>query len=81
MGLRVYSEVERESQLEKAIERTKHLGKKKIALINPPASFLTDDRVFPPLGLLSVAAVAMWGGHEVTLIDLAGRKRLWHGYR
>ena len=44
----------------------------KICLINPPSPFLLDDRVFPPLGLLQVAAVLEEGGHEVAVADLGG---------
>jgi len=48
--------------------------RRKIALINPPSFFLTDDKVFSSLGLLSLAAVAREAGHEVHVEDLAGRK-------
>lgn len=41
-------------------------------LINPPSSFLLDERVFPSLGILKVAAVLERAGHAVELIDLAG---------
>ncbi len=49
-------------------------GPKSIALINPPSFFLTDDKVFFSLGLLSIAAVAKKAGHHVRLYDLAGHK-------
>lgn len=49
-------------------------GPKRIALLNPPSFFLTDDKVFFSLGLLSIAAVAMKAGHDVLLYDLAGCK-------
>jgi len=45
-----------------------------IALINPPSSFLLDDRVFPYLGLLSVATQMQWNGDKVEMFDLSGRK-------
>lgn len=61
-----------ESKLERAIRESKESGAKRIALINPPSFFLTDDRVFFSLGLLSVAGVAQEAGHKVTLFDLAG---------
>ncbi len=48
-------------------------GPKRIALINPPSFFLTDDKVFFSLGLLSIAGVALKAGHHVDLYDLAGR--------
>ena len=47
-------------------------GKRKILLVNPPSPFLLDERVFPPLGLLNIAAVAREQGHEVKLLDLGG---------
>ena len=33
---------------------------------------LLDDRVFPPLGLLQVAAILEQSGHDVRVVDLAG---------
>lgn len=44
----------------------------RILLINPPSPFLLDDRVFPPLGLLEVAAVLEAAEHQVEVLDLAG---------
>lgn len=44
----------------------------KIALINPPSPFLLDERVFPTLGVLQVAAALEAGKHEVLVVDLAG---------
>ncbi|MEK6839557.1 MAG: cobalamin-dependent protein, partial [Nanoarchaeota archaeon] len=41
-------------------------------MINPPSFFLTDDKVFFSLGLLSIAGIAQKAGHEVKLFDLAG---------
>ncbi len=49
-------------------------GPKRIALINPPSFFLTDDKVFFSLGLLNIAGVALEAGHHVDLYDLAGRR-------
>lgn len=46
----------------------------KILLVNPPSPFLLDEKVFPPTGLLYVAAVAREAGHDVKLLDLAGDK-------
>lgn len=37
-------------------------------LIIPPASFLQDDWVFPPLGILRVGAVLEEAGHEVVVV-------------
>lgn len=45
---------------------------KKILLVNPPSGFLLDERVFLPLGIANIAAVARSRGHAVTLMDLAG---------
>jgi anaerobic magnesium-protoporphyrin IX monomethyl ester cyclase len=47
----------------------------KIALCIPPSAFLIDDRVFPFLGPLQVAAVARAHGHDVKVIDLPGYRR------
>lgn len=44
----------------------------RICLINPPSPFLLDDRVFPTLGILQVAAVLEEHGHEVHVEDLGG---------
>ncbi len=49
----------------------KKVTSKNILLINPPSPFLEDERVFPPLGLLSIASVAREDGHNVRLLDLA----------
>ncbi|OGJ12703.1 hypothetical protein A3K62_01235 [Candidatus Pacearchaeota archaeon RBG_16_35_8] len=42
-----------------------------ILLINPPSGFLIDQRVFLPLGVANIAAVARERGHRVNLIDLS----------
>lgn len=44
----------------------------RICLINPPSAFLLDERVFPSLGLLKVAAVLEQDGHDVHVLDLSG---------
>src|SRR3990167_3453610 len=45
----------------------------KIALFNPPSPFLLDDLVFPPLGVLQVAAALENAGHDVCVTDLGGK--------
>lgn len=40
-----------------------------ICLVRCPSPFLIDDRVFPPLGLMSVGAGLKAAGHAVTLYD------------
>jgi len=45
----------------------------KIGLINPPSPFLTNDRVFPNIGLVRVATKLKNEGHEVSLFDFAGK--------
>ncbi len=46
----------------------------KIVLVIPPSAFLIDDRAFPFLGPLQIAAVAQEKGHEVRVADLTGYK-------
>ena len=41
----------------------------KIELIIPPAPYLIDGKVFPPLGILYAAALLEKAGHEVKVID------------
>ena len=48
--------------------------KEKIALINPNSPFLTNERVFPNIGLVRVATQLKADGYNVDLIDCAGRK-------
>ncbi len=43
----------------------------KIALINPPSPFLTNQRVFPNMGIVRVAT-SLAEEHNVKVIDLAG---------
>lgn len=42
----------------------------KVCLINPPAAFLIDQGVFPPLGLWYLQSALKVGGHQVQVIDL-----------
>ena len=46
-----------------------------VHLVIPPCAFLIDDRAFPFLGPLQIAAVARERGHEVRVSDLTGYKR------
>ncbi len=43
-----------------------------VCLIIPPSSFLADERVFPFLGILKVAAQLRDNGNEVDVIDCSG---------
>lgn len=43
-----------------------------VCLVNPPSPFLLDERVFPSLGLLKVAASLEASGIGVQLLDLSG---------
>ncbi len=45
---------------------------KDILLLNPRSGFLLDERVFLPLGIANIAAVAREQGHSIKLLDLAG---------
>jgi radical SAM superfamily enzyme YgiQ (UPF0313 family) len=45
-----------------------------ICLITPPSPFLLDERVFPALGILRVAAVLEQAGHKIDHLDLCGVK-------
>ena len=45
----------------------------KIALVNLPSSFLINDRVFPPLGILYIATSIRKLGYEIEFYDLAGK--------
>jgi anaerobic magnesium-protoporphyrin IX monomethyl ester cyclase len=44
----------------------------RICLITPPSPFLLDQRVFPALGILKVAAVLEQAGYTVDHLDLTG---------
>jgi len=46
----------------------------RVCFITPPSLFLLDERVFPALGILKVAAVAEQLGHDVEHLDLNGVK-------
>src|SRR3989344_3123576 len=56
------------------VEKLNSMPKKKVALINPPSFFLTDDKVFSSLGLLSLAGVLGRTHHQARFYDLAGRE-------
>jgi len=45
----------------------------RICLIIPPSGFLLDERVFPSLGVLKVAAALEAAGHHVQVEDCSGR--------
>lgn len=47
----------------------------KVHLIIPPSAFLLDDRAFPFLGPLQIAALARERGHDVRVSDLTGYRR------
>lgn len=44
----------------------------RITFVIPPSPFLLDERVFPSLGVLKVAASARLLGHDVDVVDLSG---------
>ena len=44
----------------------------RVCLIIPPSPFLLDERVFPFLGILKVAAALERAGHAVDVLDLSG---------
>ena len=44
----------------------------RVTMIVPPSGFLLDDRVFPALGVLKVAAVLEQSGVDVDVLDLCG---------
>lgn len=44
----------------------------KVCFVIPPSEFLLDDRVFPSLGVLKVAAALEAAGHAVDILDLSG---------
>ena len=43
----------------------------RVCLVNPPSTFLLDQRVFPPLGVLRVGAVLEQAGISVSVCDMA----------
>ena len=48
------------------------MSKERVGLIIAPSPFLADERVFPSLGILKVAAGLERAGHPVDVLDLAG---------
>jgi anaerobic magnesium-protoporphyrin IX monomethyl ester cyclase len=48
--------------------------RRRVGLIIPPSGFLLDERVFPTLGILKVAAVLERDGYGVDVLDLSGVK-------
>lgn len=50
----------------------------RVCLVSPPSPFLLDDRVFPSLGVLQVAAALEAAGHDVFVSDLGGVKDCSH---
>lgn len=57
----------------------------KVTLIVPPSGFMLDERVYPMLGVLKVAAVLKTAGHYVDVLDLSGPGQeaalYWHANR
>ena len=49
----------------------------KITLIIPPAPYLIDGKVFPPLGILYAAAFLEKHGHEVKVIDMLNEEEMY----
>jgi radical SAM superfamily enzyme YgiQ (UPF0313 family) len=50
------------------------IDKAKVCIVITPSPFLADERVFPSLGPLKVAACLEKAGHEVDVLDLSGIK-------
>jgi len=48
---------------------------RKVVLVNPPQLNSLDDRIDPPLGLMYIAGVLEQNGIDVSITDLAGRKK------
>lgn len=46
----------------------------KVTLVSPPSPFLIDQKAFPPLGILYVAAYLREQGLEVEVLDLANKE-------
>ena len=65
---------EKKLKIKKSSEQSQKLVDKNetICIITPPAVFLLDERVFPHLGALKVAANLEKHGHSVDFIDLSG---------
>ena len=58
--------------VDELVESLNSIPPQKVALLNPPSFFLTDDKVFFSLGLLSLAGVLNKTHHEARVYDLAG---------
>lgn len=54
------------------IDGSQDRGSDKVCLVIPPSPFLADERVFPSLGILKVAAVLRDAGVPVDVLDFAG---------
>ena len=48
---------------------------KKVCFVNPPQLNSIDDRLDPPLGLMYLSGVLEQNGIDVSISDLAGKKR------
>ncbi len=46
--------------------------KNNVCLVTPPSAFLLDERVFPHLGILRIAAVLKQSGYHVDVLDTSG---------
>lgn len=46
----------------------------KVTLISPPSPFLIDQKAFPPLGILYIAAYLRENGLEVEVLDLSNKE-------
>jgi len=42
----------------------------KVILINPPSHYLTNDKAYPPTGLMYIAASIESMGHEAVIADI-----------
>ncbi len=49
----------------------------KINLVIPPAPYLIDGKVFPPLGILYAASLLEKHGHKVKIIDCLNKNKFW----
>ena len=72
MAIQTVSRARRSLTPEQAPWRSPVGDKRKVCLVIPPSEFLLDDRVFPSLGVLKIAAVLERAGHGVDVLDLSG---------